>query len=109
MIAFFLSLLGVFCGVWSQKFDHMAAITNFIITPLTFLSGTFYSISRLPDFWQGLAIYNPFFYMIDGFRYGFLGIKDGNLNVGISILVIGNLISIFCCMLIFKKGYRLKS
>ena len=107
--ALFLSLLGIFCGVWSQKFDHMAAITNFIITPLTFLSGTFYSISRLPDFWQGLAIYNPFFYMIDGFRYGFLGIKDGNLNIGMSLLFFGNLISIFFCMLVFKKGYRLKS
>ena len=107
--ALFLSLLGIFCGVWSQKFDHMAAITNFIITPLTFLSGTFYSVSRLPDFWQGLAIYNPFFYMIDGFRYGFLGIKDGNLNVGVTILLLGNFISIFICMLMFKKGYRLKS
>ena len=105
----FLSLLGVFCGIWSQKFDHMAAITNFVITPLTFLSGTFYSISRLPDVWQNLAIFNPFFYMIDGFRYGFLGVYDGSLNVGIIFLLLGNLLSILLCMYIFKNGYRLRN
>ena len=87
----------------------MAAITNFVITPLTFLSGTFYSISRLPDIWQNLAIFNPFFYMIDGFRYGFLGVYDGSLNVGIIFLLLGNLISILLCMYIFKKGYRLRN
>ena len=107
--ALFLSLLGVFCGVWSQKFDHMAAITNFIITPLTFLSGTFYSISKLPDTWQYLAIFNPFFYMIDGFRYGFLGINDGSLNIGIIFLLMGNISSILLCMYMFKNGYRLRN
>ncbi len=107
--ALFLSLLGIFCGVWSQKFDHMAALTNFVITPLTFLSGTFYSINRLPEFWQQFALFNPFFYMIDGLRYGFLGINDGNLTVGIISLFIGNIVSIYFCMLMFKKGYRLKS
>ncbi|MAY90967.1 MAG: multidrug ABC transporter permease [Rickettsiales bacterium] len=107
--ALFLSLLGIFCGVWSLKFDHMAGITNFIITPLTFLSGTFYSINRLPEFWQLFAKFNPFFYMIDGLRYGFLGINDANLNVGIMMLVLGNIFFIFLCKYMFRKGYRLKS
>ena len=107
--ALLLSLLGIFCGVWSQKFDHMAALTNFVITPLTFLSGTFYSISKLPETWQFVAYFNPFFYMIDGFRYGFLGVNDGNINIGIVFLFIGNITAILICMRIFKKGYRLKS
>ena len=107
--ALFLSLLGIFCGVWSQKFDHMAALTNFVVTPLTFLSGTFYSISNLDIVWQNIAMFNPFFYMIDGFRYGFLGINDGSLQVGVLFLILGNLLAIFLCMLMFKKGYRLKN
>ena len=107
--ALFLSLLGIFCGVWSQKFDHMAALTNFVITPLTFLSGTFYSMEKLPETWQFVASINPFFYMIDGFRYGFLGVNDGNIIIGIIFLFIGNVTSILMCMRIFKKGYRLKS
>ena len=106
--ALLLSLLGIFCGVWSQKFDHMAALTNFVITPLTFLSGTFYSISKLPETWQFVAYFNPFFYMIDGFRYGFLGVNDGNINIGIVLLCMGNITAIIICMRIFKRGYRLK-
>lgn len=109
MSSLFLSLLGIFCGVWSQKFDHMAAITNFLITPLTFLSGTFYSINSLPDFWQNIALFNPFFYMIDGFRFGFLGINDGNVVLGMLILSFANLSSLFICLIMFKKGYRLKN
>ena len=105
----FLSLLGIFCGVWSQKFDHMAGITNFVITPLTFLSGTFYSINSLPELWQKIALFNPIFYMIDGLRYGFLGINDGNIYTGMLMLAIFNLIAISICMLVFKKGYRLRS
>ena len=105
----FLSLLGIFCGVWSQKFDHMAALTNFVITPLTFLSGTFYSINKLPEIWQIFAQFNPFFYMIDGFRYGFLGISDGNIYIGMIILCLGNILAILFCMHMFKKGYRLRS
>ena len=104
-----LSLLGIFCGVWSQKFDHMAALTNFVITPLTFLSGTFYSINKLPEVWQVFAQFNPFFYMIDGFRFGFLGIKDGNIFIGMIILALGNIFALTFCMFMFKKGYRLRS
>src|SRR3546814_14629578 len=76
MAALMLSLLGMICGIWSEKFDHIAAVTNFVITPFSFLSGTFYSIERLPDTWQLVHHFNPFFYMIDGFSYGFIGSPD---------------------------------
>src|SRR5262249_493203 len=68
-----LSLIGVLAGLWADKFDQMAAVTNFVIQPLSFLSGAFYSTQRLPDFWRWVAHLNPFFYMIDAFRYAFLG------------------------------------
>jgi len=104
-----LSLLGILCGIWSKKFDHMAAITNFIIVPLTFLSGTFYSIQRLPEIWHFIAYWNPFFYMIDGFRYGFIGYSDSNLYTGILVLAFGNLLFLFLTIYIFKKGYGLRN
>ena len=107
--ALLLSLLGILCGIWSKKFDHMASINNFIIIPLTFLSGTFYSIDRLPEFWHFIANYNPFFYMIDGFRYGFIGYNDSDIRLGILILAILNLIFLLITIYIFKKGYGLRS
>ena len=107
--ALLLSLLGILCGIWSKKFDHMASITNFIILPLTFLSGTFYSIDRLPEFWHFIANWNPFFYMIDGFRYGFIGQNDSDISFGILILAIMNLIFLMITIYIFKKGYGLRS
>ena len=107
--ALLLSLLGILCGIWSKKFDHMASITNFIILPLTFLSGTFYSVDRLPEFWHFIANWNPFFYMIDGFRYGFIGYNDSDIRLGILILAILNLIFLLITIYIFKKGYGLKS
>ncbi len=107
--ALLLSLLGILCGIWSKKFDHMAAITNFIILPLTFLSGTFYSIDRLPEFWHFLANWNPFFYMIDGFRYGFIGHSDSNLIFGIILLAVTNVIVLWLTIFVFKKGYGLRN
>ena len=107
--ASFLSFLGIICGVCSLKFDHMAAITNFVITPLTFLSGTFYSIENLPDLWQKIALFNPFFYMIDGFRFSLIGVNDSNIFLGIVILTLGNILCLIICMKIFKYGYKLKS
>ena len=104
-----LSFLGILCGIWSKKFDHMASITNFIILPLTFLSGTFYTIDRLPEIWRFLAIWNPFFYMIDGFRYGFLGEGESNLFNGFIIMLMGNLILLITTIFVFKKGYGLRS
>jgi ABC-2 type transport system permease protein len=104
-----LSLLGMVGGIWSEKFDHIAAVTNFVITPLSFLSGTFYSIERLPDDWQLVALLNPFFYLIDGFRYGFIGHADGSLVVGMLVVLAVNagLWALVHRMLVV--GYRLKA
>jgi ABC-2 type transport system permease protein len=103
-----LALLGVLGGLWSEKFDHLAAVTNFIITPLAFLSGTFYSTQRLPEPWLTVAHLNPFFYMIDGFRYGFTGHADGSLAVGIAMMLIANLSLALLAHRLFSTGYRLK-
>jgi ABC-2 type transport system permease protein len=103
-----LSLLGIMGGIWSEKFDHMAAVTNFVITPLAFLSGTFYSVERLPGVWQTVAHLNPFFYMIDGFRYGFIGHADGSLGAGIVTMVAINASLWAVCHRMFATGYKLK-
>ena len=86
--SFALGALGVIAGLWAEKFDHMATVTNFIIVPLSFLSGTFYSIERLPEFLQTISKLNPFFYMIDGFRYSFLETSDGSIFIGAVYLFI---------------------
>jgi ABC-2 type transport system permease protein len=104
-----LSLLGIAGGIWSEKFDHMAAVTNFVITPLAFLSGTFYSVDRLPGLWQTAAHANPFFYMIDGFRYGFIGHADGSLAAGIAVLAASNLVMGWIVYRMFATGYKLKA
>ncbi len=104
-----LSQIGITAGIWADKFDHMATITNFIITPLAFLSGTFYSIDRLPEPWFGLSQINPFFYMIDGFRYGFIDHADGALAVGVAMLVLLNGGMWICNYLILRNGWKLKS
>ena len=104
-----LSLLGLLGGIWSQKFDHIAAVTNFVVTPLAFLSGTFYTIDRLPEPWHRLALFNPFFYMIDGFRYGFLGHTDGGLATGVAVMLIANTALAAACYAIFRTGWRLRA
>ena len=104
-----LSSIGLAAGIWSQKFDHIAAVTNFIVTPLTFLSGTFYSISQLPPLWSDVALYNPFFYMIDGFRYGFLGQSDGNVIVGMIVLILINLVLSTLTLRMIHTGYKIKT
>ena len=104
-----LSVLGVLGGVWAEKFDHMAALTNFVITPLSFLSGTFYSVERLPENWRFIAHLNPFFYMIDGFRYGFIGRADGSLAVGVAVLVAVNAALLMLCFRLIARGYKLKA
>jgi len=103
-----LSLLGVIGGIWSEKFDHIAAVTNFVITPLAFLSGTFYSVERLPGIWHTIAHLNPFFYMIDGFRYGFIGHADGPLATGIVTMIAVNAALWALCQWMFATGYKLK-
>ncbi|MFD2263676.1 ABC transporter permease [Lacibacterium aquatile] len=104
-----LALLGTLGGIWSEKFDHIAAVTNFIITPAAFLSGTFYSIQRLEDPWHWIALLNPFFYMIDGFRYGFINHADGSLAVGASVLLATNTLLGLLTWRLFNRGYKLKS
>ncbi len=103
-----LGALGMIAGLWADKFDQMAAFQNFIIMPLTFLSGVFYSIHSLPPFWQVFSHLNPFFYMIDGFRYGFFGKSD--VSVWVSLGVTG---FSFLCLSVFtlhllKSGYKLR-
>ena len=107
--ALMLSLAGTITGLWAEKFDHTAGITNFIITPLAFLSGTFYSIERLPPLFQGIALANPFFYMIDGFRYGFTGHADAPLWIGATVLIATNLALWVICWRLFAIGYKLKA
>lgn len=104
-----LSLLGLIGGIWADKFDHMAAITNFVVTPLAFLSGTFYSVDRLPGAWALVAHLNPFFYMIDGFRYGFIGHADGSLAAGLVVLTLANAALWWTAHRLLATGYKLKA
>ena len=101
--------LGTIVGIWADKWDQQQGITNFIVLPLTFLSGTFYSIKRLPEFWQKVSSLNPFFYNIDGFRYAFTGVSDSSLIHGSIFLILINSFLIFFCYLMFSKGYKIKS
>jgi ABC-2 type transport system permease protein len=109
MASLMLSLLGVAGGIWSEKFDHIAAVTNFLVTPLAFLSGTFYSIDRLPETFRLLALCNPFFYMIDGFRAGFIGHADMPPLLGIAVLTAVNALLWVLCYWMFRSGYKLKA
>jgi ABC-2 type transport system permease protein len=106
--ALILSLIGIVAGLWSQKFDHMAAVTNFIVTPLAFLSGTFYSVQQLPPFWYAAAHANPFFFMIDGFRYGLTGHTDGDVLLGAVALGVVAAALWGLCYALLKRGYRLQ-
>ena len=104
-----LGCLGIIAGLWAEKFDHMATVTNFVIVPLSFLSGTFYSINRLPEVLQIISKANPFFYMIDGFRYSFIGKADGSILVGLLYLTVLSFVSWFVTYILYKKGYKIKS
>jgi ABC-2 type transport system permease protein len=104
-----LGTLGVIAGLWAEKFDQMAAFQNFVIMPMTFLSGVFYSIHSLPAFWQGVSHLNPFFYMIDGFRYGFFGVSDVSpwlsfTIVSSALLVVGSI-----AVHLLRIGYKIRT
>ncbi|TMH78471.1 MAG: metal-dependent hydrolase [Betaproteobacteria bacterium] len=103
-----LGSLGMIAGIWAEKIDQVAAFQNFFIMPLTFLSGVFYSIHSLPAFWQGLSHFNPFFYMIDGFRYGFFGVSDVHPFRSLAVVTafLGVVSAITLAMI--KSGYRLR-
>jgi ABC-2 type transport system permease protein len=104
-----MGLAGIIAGLWSEKFDQLAAVTNFLITPLTFLSGTFYLVDRLPEPFRTLSLFNPFFYLIDGFRYGFLGYADSNLVVGVLFSGALTVVLAAVCWSLLRRGWRLKS
>ena len=108
MGAALLGALGLIAGLWAEKFDQMAAFQNFIIVPMTFLSGVFYSIHSLPDFWQRVSHLNPFFYMIDGFRYGFFGVSD--VSPWISLALVGGALAVVSAFALhlLKIGYKIR-
>jgi ABC-2 type transport system permease protein len=103
-----LGALGLIAGLWAEKFDQMAAFQNFIIMPMTFLSGVFYSIHSLPEFWQKVSHLNPFFYMIDGFRYGFFGVSDVSpwLSLGIVGVALAGVSAL--ALYLLRTGYKIR-
>jgi len=103
-----LGTMGLIAGIWAEKFDQLAAFQNFIIMPSTFLSGVFYSIHSLPPFWQTVSRFNPFFYMIDGFRYGFFGQSDVNPLTSFAIVTVFFLLLAAFAIRLLKSGYKLR-
>lgn len=101
--------LGLIAGLWAEKFDQLAAFQNFVVMPMTFLSGVFYSIHSLPAFWQGVSHLNPFFYMIDGFRYGFFGVSD--VSPWLSFAVVGASVALVSAVALhlLRTGYKIRS
>jgi ABC-2 type transport system permease protein len=105
----FMGAVGLLGGIWADKFDHMAAVQNFVVMPLTMLSGTFYPISRLPEPFVTISHGNPFFHMIDGFRYGFTGHAEGDLLMGAVFALALTLALCTTCWALFRSGYKLKA
>ncbi len=103
-----LATLGLIAGIWADKFDQLAAFQNFLIMPLTFLSGVFYSIHTLPSFWRGLSHANPVFYMIDGFRYGFFGQSDAPPLLSLAVVSGGLLVLMALALRLLRAGYKLR-
>ena len=101
--------LGFIAGMWAEKFDNMATVTNFFIIPLSFLSGAFYSVDKLPEIIKVVSTYNPFFHMIDGLRFSMIGISDGPINFGLLYLLFFNLVFWFIAYYLYKTGYKIKS
>ena len=109
MGAALMGTLGLVAGLWAEKFDQLAAFQNFVVMPMTFLSGVFYSIHSLPKFWQGVSHLNPFFYMIDGFRYGFFGVSD--VSPWLSFAVVGTTLAAVSAITVhlLRIGYKIRS
>jgi ABC-2 type transport system permease protein len=103
-----LGSLGIIAGIWADKFDQLAAFQNFLIVPLTFLAGVFYSVHSLPPFWQAVSHLNPFFYMVDGFRYGFFG--QGDVTPAISLFIVATFLAGLCgaALRLLSTGYKLR-
>lgn len=107
--ALIMGFIGIMAGLWAEKFDHMAAVTNFVIMPMTFLSGTFYLVEKLPEPFRTFSKFNPIFYLIDGFRYGFIGRAEGSLVVGASMTGALVLATGWICFWMFRTGYKIKT
>ena len=109
MGAALMGALGFIAGLWAEKFDQLAALQNFIIMPMTFLSGVFYSIQSLPPVWQTVSHFNPFFYMIDGFRFGFFGVSD--VSPWLSLGIVGSALAVasLLAMHLLRTGYKIRT
>jgi len=107
--ALFLSLMGVLTSIWATKFDHAAAVTNFVVAPLALLSGTFYSVEKLAPAFRTISHFNPFFYIISGFRYGFIGVADSPIAVGTVVILALDVALGLLCYWLLKTGWKLKS
>lgn len=105
----FVAFIGVMTSIWAEKFDHAAAVTNFVIAPLTLLSGTFYSVEHLTPVFRTISHFNPFFYIISGFRYGFLGVSDSPVMLGAGVLLALDLVLGFTCFTLLKRGWKIKN
>ncbi|WP_189493056.1 ABC transporter permease [Formosimonas limnophila] len=103
-----MGVLGLIAGIWADKFDQLAAFQNFVIVPATFLSGVFYSIHSLPNFWQKLSHFNPFFYMIDGFRYGFFGQSDVSPLTSLAVVAVALMLLSALALTLLQRGYKLR-
>ena len=106
--SYIMASLGLIAGMWAEKFDQIAAFQSFIIVPMTFLSGVFYSINSLPPFWATASKFNPFLYMIDGFRYGFFGKSDQPVELSFVVMLGAALLLTFVCVTLLKRGYKLR-
>jgi ABC-2 type transport system permease protein len=103
-----LGTLGLIAGLWADKFDQMSSFQNFLITPMTFLSGVFYSIHSLPPFWQQVSHLNPFFYMIDGFRYGFFGVSDVSPWLSLGLVGGAYVLVAALALQLLRSGYKIR-
>ncbi len=101
--------LGLISAILAEKWDHIAAFQNFVVLPLSFLSGVFYSINKLPPFWENVSLFNPFFYLIDGFRFGFLGVSDKPVHLSISISILFFIVVSIVCLGILRIGYKMRT
>ena len=104
-----MGMVGLLTGIWAEKFDQLAVVNQFVILPLSFLSGTFYHVSSLPDALYKISLVNPLFYFIDGLRYGFLGEADSNIMVGVIYTLLLNIVLFILCLKVLKTGWRLKA
>jgi ABC-2 type transport system permease protein len=106
--AMMMASLGMMTGIWAEQFDHVSTITNFVILPLSFLSGTFFPVTRFPELLQSVSHFNPFFYLIDGLRFGFTGHADGSITIGIVYVTVVNILLWTICYAMFRSGYKIK-